>query len=96
MVRVAARAVDGAATAAVFAAVAEALGARRSAVRLVTGERSRTKVLEVDPEPPGARDRLAGCSTPPDPVALRQKHRQVCRVRDDAAYLSVVVRSPCG
>ena len=59
VVRVAERAVEGAATAAVIAAVAEALGARRSAVRLVTGERSRTKVLEIDPEPPGARDRLA-------------------------------------
>ena len=59
VVRVAERAVEGAATAAVIAAVAEALGARRSAVRLVTGQRSRTKVLEIDPEPPGARDRLA-------------------------------------
>ena len=53
------RAVEGAATTAVIAAVAQALGARRSAVRLVTGERSRTKVLEIDPEPPGAQERLA-------------------------------------
>ena len=59
VVRVAERAVEGAATAAVIAAVAEALGARRSAVRLVTGQHSRTKVLEIDPEPPEARDRLA-------------------------------------
>jgi uncharacterized protein YggU (UPF0235/DUF167 family) len=58
VVRVAERAVEGAATTAVITAVAQALGARRSAVRLVTGERSRTKVLEIDPEPPGARDRL--------------------------------------
>jgi uncharacterized protein YggU (UPF0235/DUF167 family) len=56
---VAERAVEGAATAAVIAAVARALGARRDAVRLVAGERSRTKVLEIDPEPPGAQERLA-------------------------------------
>ena len=44
---VAARAVDGAATAAVRAAVAEAFGVRARDVTLVAGERSRTKVLEV-------------------------------------------------
>ena len=59
VVRVTERAVEGAATTAVIAAVAQALGARRGAVRLVTGERSRTKVLEIDPEPPGAQERLA-------------------------------------
>ncbi|MFL6175201.1 MAG: DUF167 domain-containing protein [Ornithinibacter sp.] len=47
-VSVGARAVDGAATAAVLAAVAEAFGVRPRNVTLVTGERSRTKVLEVD------------------------------------------------
>ena len=46
-VSVAARAVDGAATAAVRAAVAEAFGVRGRDVTLVAGERSRTKVLEV-------------------------------------------------
>ena len=46
-VSVAARAVDGAATAAVRAAVAEAFGVRARDVTLVAGERSRTKVLEV-------------------------------------------------
>lgn len=46
-VSVAARAVDGAATAAVCAAVAEAFGVRAREVSVVSGERSRTKVLEV-------------------------------------------------
>ena len=46
-VSVAARAVDGAATTAVRAAVAEAFGVRARDVTVVTGERSRTKVLEV-------------------------------------------------
>lgn len=47
-VSVGARAVDGAATAAVCAAVAEAFGVRSRDVTVVAGERSRTKVLEVD------------------------------------------------
>lgn len=47
-VAVGARAVDGAATAAVRSAVAEAFGVRPRDVVLVAGERSRTKVLEVD------------------------------------------------
>ena len=46
-VSVGARAVDGAATAAVCAAVADAFGVRPREVSLVSGERSRTKVLEV-------------------------------------------------
>ena len=49
-VAVSARAVDGAATAAVRAAVAEAFGVRARDVVLVAGERSRTKVLDVDVE----------------------------------------------
>lgn len=59
VVRVSQRAVEGAATAAVLDAVAAAFGARRADVRLVTGERSRTKVLELDPTPVGAEARLA-------------------------------------
>ncbi|MGY1750518.1 DUF167 domain-containing protein [Modestobacter sp. SYSU DS0511] len=56
VVRVSARAVDGKATEAALAAVADAFGARRSAVTLVTGATSRTKVVDVD----GATDaRLA-------------------------------------
>ncbi len=53
VVRVSARAVDGRATEAALAAVATALGVRRSAVTLVAGATSRTKVVEVadgDPE----------------------------------------------
>ncbi|WP_345205385.1 DUF167 family protein [Fodinibacter luteus] len=48
VVAVAARAVDGRATAAVRAAVAEAFGVRVRDVGVVAGERSRTKVLDVD------------------------------------------------
>ena len=47
VVSVTARAVDGKATEAALVAVARALGVRRSAVRLHSGERSRDKVLEV-------------------------------------------------
>ncbi len=46
VVAVSARAVDGAATEAAVRAVAEALGISHREVRLVTGARSRTKVLE--------------------------------------------------
>jgi uncharacterized protein YggU (UPF0235/DUF167 family) len=48
VVRVAARAVEGKATEAALAAVAEAWGVRRSAVRLVTGATARTKVVDID------------------------------------------------
>jgi uncharacterized protein YggU (UPF0235/DUF167 family) len=48
VVRVAARAVDGKATEAALAAVADAFGVRRSAVALVTGATARTKVVDVD------------------------------------------------
>jgi uncharacterized protein len=47
VVRVSARAVDGKATEAALAAVAVALGVRRSAVTLVAGGASRTKVVDV-------------------------------------------------
>jgi len=59
VVAVAQRAVEGAATEAVLAAVARAFGVRARDVHLVSGERSRTKVLEIDPAPPGAVERLA-------------------------------------
>jgi uncharacterized protein YggU (UPF0235/DUF167 family) len=52
---VAARAVEGKATEAALAAVAEAWGVRRSAVTLVTGATARTKVVDVDG---GDEDRL--------------------------------------
>ncbi|MGN6242698.1 MAG: DUF167 domain-containing protein [Motilibacteraceae bacterium] len=48
VVRVSARAVDGAATEAALAALADALGLRRRQVRLVSGATSRDKVVEVD------------------------------------------------
>jgi uncharacterized protein YggU (UPF0235/DUF167 family) len=48
VVRVSVPAVDGRATEAALAAVAEALGVRRRQVRLVSGVTSRTKVVEVD------------------------------------------------
>ncbi|MFL6137774.1 MAG: DUF167 domain-containing protein [Frankiaceae bacterium] len=47
VVRVAAPAVDGRATEAALRALADAFGVRRSAVALVTGATSRTKVVEV-------------------------------------------------
>ena len=50
VVRVQARAVDGAATDEVLDVVAEAFHVRRGAVRLVRGPTSRRKVLSVDGE----------------------------------------------
>ena len=47
VVRVSAPAVDGRATEAALAAVADAFGVRRDAVTLVTGRTSRTKVVDV-------------------------------------------------
>ena len=47
IVRVAPRAVDGAATEAVLKAVAKAFGLRRADVDLISGLNSRTKVLEL-------------------------------------------------
>jgi uncharacterized protein len=47
VVRVSARAVDGKATEAALATVAKAFGVRRSAVSLVSGATSRTKVIDV-------------------------------------------------
>jgi uncharacterized protein YggU (UPF0235/DUF167 family) len=62
VVAVNARAVDGAATEAALAAVADALGVRRRDVRLVTGATSRDKVVEIsqpDAALAAARERLA-------------------------------------
>jgi uncharacterized protein YggU (UPF0235/DUF167 family) len=58
VVRVSARAVDGQATAATLAAVAEAFGVRRHAVTLVAGGTSRTKIIEVAGADPTVLDRL--------------------------------------
>jgi uncharacterized protein YggU (UPF0235/DUF167 family) len=48
IVRVCARAVDGKATEAALATVADSFGVRRSAVRLVSGASSRTKIIDID------------------------------------------------
>ena len=48
VVRVSARAVGGKATEAALAAVADAFGVRRSAVTLVSGASSRTKIVDID------------------------------------------------
>jgi hypothetical protein len=50
VVRVGERAVDGRATEAALAAVARAFGVPRRAVTLVTGARSRAKVVDIDGE----------------------------------------------
>ena len=47
-VRIAAPAVDGAANAALTALIAKALGRPKSAVRIVSGETARLKMLEVE------------------------------------------------
>lgn len=67
VVAVGARAVDGAATEATLAAVAQALGVRPRHVRLVTGATSRDKVVEVDDEvvDDALRARLATLLTEP-------------------------------
>jgi hypothetical protein len=54
VVRVSARAVDGKATEAALAAVADSFGVSRSAVRLVSGASSRTKIVDIDAEDPHA------------------------------------------
>jgi uncharacterized protein len=58
VVHVSAPAADGRATAAALAAVAAAFGVRSSAVRLVTGAKSRTKIVEVDGADQAGLDRL--------------------------------------
>jgi uncharacterized protein len=58
VVQVSPRAVDGQATAAALAAVADAFGVRRSAVTLVTGATSRTKILDVAGAGPAELARL--------------------------------------
>lgn len=58
VVAVTARAVDGAATEAVLAAVADAFGVSKRTVRLVSGRHSRTKVLDLTDAPEDAPVRL--------------------------------------
>lgn len=58
VVRVSARAVDGQATAAALAAVADAFGVRRQAVTLVAGAARRRKIVDVPGADPAVLDRL--------------------------------------
>ncbi|MDR0577794.1 MAG: DUF167 domain-containing protein [Candidatus Accumulibacter sp.] len=58
-IRLAAPPVDGKANAALIEFVAERLGAPKSAVRLVGGQTSRRKTLEITPAPPDTERLLA-------------------------------------
>jgi uncharacterized protein len=58
VVRVSARAVDGAATAAALAAVAAAFGVPKGAVSTMSGATSRTKILDVAGGNPADLERL--------------------------------------
>jgi len=58
VVRVTARAVEGQATEAALAAIAQAFDVRRRAVTLVTGATSRTKVIDIDGGDTETLDRL--------------------------------------
>ncbi len=58
IVQVSARAVDGKATEAALTSVASAFGVRRSAVTLVAGTSSRTKIVEVAGGDPAVLTRL--------------------------------------
>lgn len=58
VVRVTARAVEGAATEAALRAVAEAVGVKPRAVSLVTGATSRIKVVDIEGDRPAIRARL--------------------------------------
>ena len=69
VVRVSARAVDGKATEEALAAVAGSFGVRRSAVRLVSGASSRTKVVDVDAGDPRV---LLSLLTAPSRLRLRR------------------------
>jgi uncharacterized protein len=58
VVRVSARAVEGKATAAALAAVADAFGVRPQAVTLVSGAASRMKIVDVAGADGAALDRM--------------------------------------
>jgi uncharacterized protein len=63
LVAVTAPAVDGKANAAVVEALAAVFGVRRSRLVIVSGQRGRNKIVDLDPAPPGAAellDRLLG------------------------------------
>ncbi len=58
VVAVSARAVDGAANLAVITVIAEAFGVRRSAVTVVVGQASRSKVVSIEGDPTVLAERL--------------------------------------
>lgn len=58
VVKVRERAVEGRATEAALAAIADALGVPRRAITLVHGARSRTKTVEIDGEETSLRTRI--------------------------------------
>jgi uncharacterized protein YggU (UPF0235/DUF167 family) len=66
VVAVSARAVDGAATEAVLAAVADAVGVRRHQVQLVRGKTSRDKLVQIT-NPPDDLDIRLGQLLGPSP-----------------------------
>ncbi|MGD0238878.1 MAG: DUF167 domain-containing protein [Streptosporangiaceae bacterium] len=86
IVQVSKRAVDGQATEAALAAVADALGLPRRAVTLVAGATSRTKILEVEGADPALLQRLltwlGDVPQPPhhDAVARQRASRDQPRV----------------
>ncbi len=81
IVRVSARAVDGEATEAALAAVADSFGVRRSAVRLVSGTSSRTKIVDIDADDPRLLASLLGAPGRLTPVTR-------CRSRPAVALLA--------
>jgi uncharacterized protein len=87
IVRVSARAVDGKATEAALAAVADSFGVRRSAVRLVSGTSSRTKIVDIDADDPRLLASLLAAPGRLTPVTR-------CRSRPAVAPLAARFR-PC-
>jgi uncharacterized protein len=85
IVRVSARAVDGKATEAALAAVAVSFGVSRSAVRLVSGVSSRTKVIDIDADAPRI---LAVLLAAPSRLRRRQDVA-VVRVDYESAHIQV-------
>jgi uncharacterized protein YggU (UPF0235/DUF167 family) len=67
VVAVTAAAVEGRATKAVVAAVAKALGVRRSTVTVRVGDTSRNKLLTITEPPADLARRVAGLRDDPNP-----------------------------
>ena len=96
IVRVSERAVDGKATEAALTAVADSFGVRRSAVRLVSGASSRTKIVDIDADDPRLLASLlamTGCLSRRERDQPKSVERLVIAggwiFKDEAAYLKV-------